>query len=147
MWMTSCLEAMGWGFWVVFEKSRELRFESGRSEMRSEPRRVQLGLRDAPRVVGSDWTVSIVEILCVSLSLLVSKNLKVKMVIKVSYLNYRESSVFRVSSDFYVYEHFKYPYICTVLSWLYNTIIFLVYYENSHNVCVYIRTYGCNLVI
>ena len=43
-----------------------------------------LGLRDAPRMVGSDGTVSIVEI--VSLSPRV-ENLKVKKVIKVSYLN------------------------------------------------------------
>ena len=47
-------------------------------------RPVQLGLRDAPRVVGSDGTVSIVKI--VSLSPRV-ENLKVKKVIKVSYLN------------------------------------------------------------
>ena len=59
-----------------------------------EARPGQLGLRDAPRVVGSDGTVSIVEI--VSLSPRV-ENLKIKKVIKVSYLNYRESSVFRDS--------------------------------------------------
>ena len=45
---------------------------------------------------------------CVSLSPRV-ENLKVKKVIKVSYLNYRESSVFR---DSYVYERSTYPYIC-----------------------------------
>ena len=66
----------------------ELRFEAGRSELRSEPRRVQLGLGGALRVVGSDGTVSIVEIVCVSLSLSPRvENLKVKKVIKVSYLN------------------------------------------------------------
>ena len=58
-------------------------------------------LRDAPRVVGSDRTVSIVK--SVSLSL-VSKT-KLKKSINVSYLNYRESSVFR---DSYAYEHFTY---------------------------------------
>ena len=50
-----------------------------------------------PCVVGSDGTVSIVKI--VSLSPCV-ENLKVKKVIKVSYLNYRESSVFRVFFGF-----------------------------------------------
>ena len=35
-------------------------------ELRSEPRRVQLGLWDAPHVVGSDGIVSIVEIVSLS---------------------------------------------------------------------------------
>ena len=73
--------------------------------MRSEARGVQLGLRDAPHVVGSDGTVNIVKI--VSLSPRV-ENLKVKKVIKVSYLNERKSSVFR---DSFAYERFIYPYI------------------------------------
>ena len=57
-------------------------------------------LRDAPHVVGSDGTVSIVKIVYLSPRV---ENLKVKKVIKVSYLNYRESSVFR---DSYAYERF-----------------------------------------
>ena len=76
--MTSCPEAMGWDF----EKSSSLRFE---------PRRDQLGLGGAPRVVGSDGTVSIVKI--VSLSPRV-ENLKVKKVIKVSYLNQESRQCF-----------------------------------------------------
>ena len=72
------------------------------SYLRFEPRRVQLGLGGAPRVVGSDGTVSIVN--TVSLSPRV-ENLKVKKVIKVSYLNYRESTVFR---DSYACERFTY---------------------------------------
>ena len=44
-------------------------------------------------------------------SLLVSKNLKVKKITKVSYLNYRESSVFR---DSYAYERFIRPYILQI---------------------------------
>ena len=67
-------------------------------------RPVQWGLRDALRIVGSDGTVSIVKI--VSLSPHV-ENLKVKKVIKVLYLNYRESSVFR---DSYAGKHFTYSY-------------------------------------
>ena len=54
-----------WGdFW---KKSTYLRFDARRSELRFGPGRVQLGLRDAPHVVGSDGTVNIVK-LCVSLS-------------------------------------------------------------------------------
>ena len=52
---------------------------------------------------------------CVSLSPRV-ENLIVKKVIKVSYLNYRESSVFQVFRDSYTYERFTHPwvlYICT----------------------------------
>ncbi len=96
---------------MVFEKSSELRFEAGRSELRSEPRRVQSGLRDAPRVVGSDETVSIVEIVC--LCLLVSKNLKVKKVIKVSYLNKESRQCFRVP-----YVYFTYSYLGPIWSHL-----------------------------
>ena len=97
MWMTSCPEAMGWGFWLIFEKRNELRYEPRRSELIFGPGRGQSSwwLRDAPRVVGSDGAVSIVKIVCLSLSPRV-ENLKVKKVIKVSYLNYRESSVFWV---------------------------------------------------
>ena len=60
-------------FW---KKNSELGFEAGRREFRSDagwielifgPGRGQLGLRDAPRVVGSDGTVSIVEIVSLSL--------------------------------------------------------------------------------
>ena len=87
----------GLGFWVIFEKNSELRFERRRSESRSKARRVQLGLRDAPHVVGSDGTVSIVKIVSLSPRI---ENLKVKKVIKVSYLNYRESSVFRLFFGF-----------------------------------------------
>ena len=49
-----------------------------------------------------DGTVSIVKIVCLSPRV---ENLKVKKVIKVSYLNNRESSVLR---DFYAYEYFTY---------------------------------------
>ena len=68
----------------------------------------QLGLRDAPRVVGSDGTVSIVKI--VSLSPRV-ENLKVKKLIKVSYLNQESRQCFECFSDSYACESFTYPYI------------------------------------
>ena len=45
---------------------------------------VQLGLRDAPRVVGSDGTVSIVKIVCLSPRV---EKTKLKVSINVSYLN------------------------------------------------------------
>ena len=54
-------------------------FEKKSSLLRFRPGRVQLGLRNAPCVVGSDETVSIVKIRV--------ENLKVLKVIKVSYLN------------------------------------------------------------
>ena len=65
------------------------------------------------RVVGSDGTVSIVKLMPLSPRV---ENLKVKKVIKVSYLNYGESSVFRVFFGFLCI--FTYPYICIVVSWL-----------------------------
>ena len=94
MWMTSCPEAMSRGFWVIFEKKKLVDIWNWTSELRSEPRWVQLGLRDALRVVGSDETVSILKNVSLSPR---AENLKVKKVIKVSYLNYRDSSVFRDS--------------------------------------------------
>ena len=95
MWMTSYPEAMGWDSWWFLKKKHLVEIWTQRRlvDFRASARRGQLGLHDAPRVVGSDGTVSIVEI--VSLFPRV-ENLKVKKVIKVSYLNYRESSVFRV---------------------------------------------------
>ena len=96
------------------------------SELRSEARRVQLGLQHVPRVMGSDGTVSIVKI--VSLSPRVEK-LKVKKLIKVSYLNYRESSMFRVFFGFlcmwtfYVSVYFTDPYI------LYIRIMVILHYH------------------
>ena len=111
IWMTSCSEAMGWGFWVIFEKKEwvEIWSWTKRVDFWTWTRPVQLWTTGFPRVVGSDGTVSIVEIVC--LSLLVSKNLKVKKVIKVSYLNYRESSVFRVFRDSNAYVRFTHLYI------------------------------------
>ena len=70
-----------------------------------EARPGQLGLRDAPRMVVSDGTVSIVKIASLSPHV---ENLKVKKVIKVSNLNYRESSVFQ---DSYAWERFTDQYI------------------------------------
>ena len=62
--MTSCPEAMGWGFWVIFEKKQlvEIWSWAKRVDFRASARPDQLGLRGAPLVVGSYGTVSIVEI-------------------------------------------------------------------------------------
>ena len=59
-------ESDGLGFLVILKKSSELRSEAGRDELKFEAGRVEssLGLRDAPRVVGPDGTVSIVKIVC-----------------------------------------------------------------------------------
>ena len=80
---------------MIFKKKQwvEIRTWAKQVDFRASARPGQLGLRDAPRVVGSDGKVSIVEI--VSLYPRV-ENLKVKKVKNVSYLNYRDSSVFRV---------------------------------------------------
>ena len=76
-------EDFGW----FLKKSSELRFEPRRSELNfwTWARPVQWGLRDAPLVVGSDRTVSIVKI--VSLSPCVENVKAKKKLIKVSYLN------------------------------------------------------------
>ena len=88
VWMTSCPESMGWGFWVIFEKKQwvEIRTWAKRANFWASARPGQLGLRDAPRVVWSEGTVSIIKI--VSLPPRV-ENLKVKKVIKISYRIYQ----------------------------------------------------------
>ena len=96
----------GLGFLGILKKSSELRFG---------PRRIQLFAAGCTRVgwvsklrADAGPTVSIVKI--VSLSLLVSKNLKVKKVIKVSYLNQESRQCFGIP-----YVHFTYPYILNIL--------------------------------
>ena len=115
MWMTSCSEAMGWGFWVIFEKKTELRPES---------RRGQLGLRGAPRVVWSDGTVSIVKIMSVSPRV---ENLKVKKVIKVSYLNKESRQCF---------AYFEIPMHMHVLQ-------IRTFYASVYSYILYIRIWLC----
>ena len=68
MWMTSCLEAIGWGFWVIFEKKLliEIWTETKRVDFRFWTRPGQLGLRDPPRMVGSGGKVSRVKIVSLS---------------------------------------------------------------------------------
>ena len=89
----------------------EIRSWTKRVDFWTWARPVQLWTTGCPCVVGSDGTVSRVEICH---SLLVSKNPKVKKLIKVSYLNYREPSVFRVFfgflciQTFYISEYFTY---------------------------------------
>ena len=61
MWMTSCPEAMGWGFWVIFEKKKQQLVE-----IWSWTRRVQWGYGMRRAFVGSDGTVRIVKIVCLS---------------------------------------------------------------------------------
>ena len=67
---------------LEFEKNSELRFDLGRSKSIFGARRSQTNsLRRGPHVVGSDGKVSI-ERNCFSLSLFMSKNLKLKKVNK-----------------------------------------------------------------
>ena len=126
MWTTSCPEAMGWGFGVIFEKKSRVEIcgWTKRVDFWTWARPAQLGLRDAPRVVGSDGRVSIVKIVCVSLSPRI-ENLKVKKVIK-SFVPELKKVVcvsgFLCMWTFYVSVYFTYPYIFLSVSWLYCTI-------------------------
>ena len=70
-------------------------------------------IRDTPRVVCLDGTVSIVKI--VSLSSRV-ENLKVKKVIKVSYLNQESRQCFECFSDSYACERLTHLYISIISS-------------------------------
>ena len=90
------------GILGYFEKSSLLRFE---------PRRDQLGLGGAPRVVGSDGTVRIVKIVCLSLSS--CRKPKSQEGNKSFVPEPRESSVFR---DSYASECLTHPYICILYS-------------------------------
>ena len=98
MWMTSWAGILGY-------------FEKKAVTWDLEPRRVQLGLRGARApVVGSDRTVSIVKILCLSTRV---ENLKVKKVIKVSYLNQESRQCFvgfLCMWTFLYIRNFTYPY-------------------------------------
>ena len=72
--------------------------------------------------MGSDGTVSIDKKFFLSPRV---ENLKVKKVIKVSYLNYRESSVFRVFRDSYAYERFTDSNILRIRISEYFTYLYL----------------------
>ena len=132
VWMTSCREAMGWGFCVIFEKKQlvEIGTWPKRVDFWASARPGQLGLRDAARVVGSTGTVSLVKI--VSLAPRV-ENLKVKKVIKVSYLNYGKSSVFRVFFGFlcrwtfYRSVYFTYSYYDYTTLWTFYRSVYFTY--------------------
>ena len=89
---------------------------------------------------GSDGTVSIVKI--VSLSPRV-ENLKVKKVIKISYLNYRESSVFRVFRDSYAYVN-----VLHIL--IFHVFIYYGYVTGSRiNISLYLSSFwiNCNTTV
>ena len=73
-----------------------------------------------------------------------SKNLNLKKVIKVSYLNYRKSSVFRVFRDSYACECFTYLYILHNLIWPYynfwfNFLIVLIVLLRSFHPYIFLR--------
>ena len=68
----------------------------------------QLGVRDAPRVVGSDGTVSILKIVSLSPSVEKTKSQEGN---KSFVPEQRKSSVFRVFRDSYAYERSTYLYI------------------------------------
>ena len=123
MWIASCPEAMDRGLWVIFEKKKLVAIWSWTKwvDFRASAKPGQLGLRDAPRVVGSDGTVSIVEI--VSLSPRVEKPKsqegnksfvpELPRVVSVS-------SVFR---DSYACERFTYPYVLQIHTFYETTML------------------------
>ena len=99
--MTSCPEAMGWGFWNL-KKNGELRLGLGRSKLIFGARRGQTSsLRRGASRGGVRWKSQQRKKLC--LSLLMSKNLKLKKVIKSFVPEPKKESrqVFRVFSDSY----------------------------------------------
>ena len=118
MWMTSCPEAMGWGFWDLKKKkvSWDSTLEEGRRFL-IWARPDQFGSTGCPRVgwvselrTDDGQTVSI-ERLC--LSLLMSENLKLKKVKKkVSYLKLKSVSCFRIPIRVYTLWTF---YACEYL--------------------------------
>ena len=92
-WLTSFPEAMGWEFWNL-KKTSELRFGRGRSKSIFGARRGQTSsLRWGAARGRLRWKSQGRKKLC--LSLLVSKNLKLKTVIK-SFIPEPISSVFRI---------------------------------------------------
>ena len=82
-----------------------MRFEFRRGELIFGAQRGQTswGLRDAPRVVGSDGTTSIVKIVSVSHRV---ENLNLKKVIKIPYLTTGSRQCFECFSDSYAFERF-----------------------------------------
>ena len=107
----------GLEFLGILKKSNELRFE---------PRRVLLGLVGAPRVVWSDGTVSIVVFLspCV-------ENLKVKKVIKVSYLNQESRQC---------YESFEIPIHLNVFTYSYISNIRIMAILQNDSTIIFVLT-------
>ena len=107
MWMTSCLEATGWGFWDLKKKGVSWDSTLKEGSWFSGARRGQTSsLQRGATRGGIRWKSQHRKKLC--LSLLVSKNLKLKKVIKSFVPEPRKSS--SVSSVFgflYAYEHYE----------------------------------------
>ena len=117
MWMTSCPEAMAWGLVGILKKNQLLEIWdwAKRVRIRIWARPVQLFAAGCTRVcrvselrADAGRTVSIVKI--VSLSPRV-ENLKVKKVIKVSYLNQERRQCFAyfgIHNVYFTYSHHSY---------------------------------------
>ena len=103
--------------------------------MRFEPRRVQLGLVGTPCVVGSHGTVNIVKIVSLSPRL---ENLKVKKVIKVSYLNQESRQCF---AGFPMYISHISIMAIYIYIYIYIYICIYIYMCVCVCVCVYICIY------
>ena len=104
-WMTSCPEAMGWGFGNLKKKNSSLRFDArGRKLIFGARRGQTCSLRRGAACGGVRWKSQHSKKLC--LSLLMSKNFKLKKIIK-SFIPEPKKRVVSIScfSDSYVYEH------------------------------------------
>ena len=131
--------AKGFGWFLKKKQWVEIRSRAKRFDFWASVRPGGWGLRDSPRIVGSDWTVSIVEIESLSSCWKPKSQGGNKSFVP----EQRKSSVFRVFRDFYVcerftdpyilriciFEHFTYPYISHIVLWLrYNVnVLFLCF--------------------
>ena len=137
-WMTSGPEAMGWGFWDL-KKSSELRFKSrGRKSIfQSSPRRDQLGSTKWAARGGVRWkSQHRKKFVCVSLSLLMSKNLKLKKVIK-SFIPEPISCFSDSYMRMNICERFPYRYEHMLTSGYITLFViqFFCIYSNCNNIC------------
>ena len=137
-WMTSCPEAMGWGFWNL-KKNSELWFGLGRSKLIFGARRGQTSsLRRGSARGRVRCKSQHRKKLC--LSLLISKNLKLKKVIK-SFLPEPKKShkCFVFFGFLYAFLHIR---ILVVFWDLYITIFCVILLSSSLLLLVLTQSFG-----
>ena len=123
VWMTSCPEAMGWELWWFLKKRFvEIWTQRRLVDFRIWTRPVQLCATGCAACCWVRWNSQHSKN-CVSLSI---ENLKVKKIIKVSNLNYRESSVFQDSNAYFTYLNISLIRIIAILQILRKNRLILV---------------------